>query len=46
VQLDPNVTYTASQVGADTVLTLSDGGGITLAGVQQSSLTGGWIFNA
>jgi Ca2+-binding RTX toxin-like protein len=46
VQLDPGVTYTASQVGADTVIHLSTGGEMVLAGVQQTSLTNGWIFNA
>jgi Ca2+-binding RTX toxin-like protein len=46
VQLDPGVTYTASQAGADTVINLSTGGQMVLAGVQQASLTDGWIFNA
>jgi Ca2+-binding RTX toxin-like protein len=46
VQLDPGVTHTESQSGADTLITLSDGGQMTLAGVQMTSLTGDWIFNA
>jgi Ca2+-binding RTX toxin-like protein len=46
VQLDAGVTFTASQVGGDTVIDLSSGGQMTLAGVQTASLTDGWIFNA
>jgi Ca2+-binding RTX toxin-like protein len=46
VQLDPGVTFTATQTGADTLLVFSNGGQMTLRGVQETSLTGGWIFNA
>lgn len=46
VQLDAGVTYTASQVGADTVISVAGGGQMVLAGVQLTSLTDGWIFNA
>jgi phospholipase/lecithinase/hemolysin len=46
VQLDPGETYAATQVGADTVLNLGGGGQMVLAGVQFTSLTTGWIFNA
>ena len=46
IQLDGGVTYAVSQMGADTVIMLSSGGQMTLAGVQASSLTDGWIFNA
>lgn len=46
VQVDPGVTYTVSQVGPDTVIALANGGQMTLQGVQQSSLTDGWIFAA
>ena len=45
VQIDPGVTYTLTQVGADTLLDLG-GGRMTLLGVQMSSLTGDWIFTA
>ena len=48
VQLDPATTFSAAQVGADTVITH---GGVAsdqviLLGVQLSSLTPGWIFGA
>jgi Ca2+-binding RTX toxin-like protein len=43
VQLLPGATYTASQVGADTVLTLGDGASLILAGVTLTSLPSGWI---
>lgn len=48
VQLDPGTTYSAAQVGADTVITM---GGVSsdqviLVGVQLSTLTPGWIFGA
>jgi len=38
-------TYTVSQVGADTVIDLGSGTQMVLVGVQQSSLTGDWIFS-
>lgn len=38
-------TYTVSQVGADVVIDLGGGTQMILVGVQQSSLTGEWIFN-
>jgi phospholipase/lecithinase/hemolysin len=46
VQIDAGVTYTASQVGPDTVIDLSNGAHMTLAGVQMTTLTDGWIFSA
>jgi serralysin len=44
IQLDPGTTYSASQSGADVVISLSGGGQVVLAGVSLASLTGGWIF--
>ena len=35
--------YSVAQVGADTVITLANGGQIALSGVQLSSLGDGWI---
>lgn len=46
VQLDPGTQYTVSQVGADTVISMTGGGQMILVGVQMSSLTAGWIFGA
>ncbi len=46
VQLDPGTQYTVAQVGADTVITMTGGGEMVLAGVQMSSLSSGWIFGA
>lgn len=46
VQLDPGTQYTVSQVGADTVISMTGGGQMVLVGVQMSSLTGNWIFGA
>jgi Ca2+-binding RTX toxin-like protein len=46
VQLDPGTTYTAAQVGADTVITMAGGGQMVLVGVLLSTLTPGWIFGA
>ncbi len=37
--------YTVSQVGADTVIDLGGGDQMVLVGIQQSTLTGGWIFS-
>lgn len=37
-------SYTVSQVGGDTVIDMGSGTQMILVGVQQSSLTGDWIF--
>jgi serralysin len=44
VQLDPGTTYTASQVGADTVIDMGGGNQMILVGVTYTTLTPGWIF--
>jgi len=44
VQIDHGVAYSANQVGADVVISLSGGGRIVLATVAMSSLAGDWIF--
>lgn len=44
VQLDPQTSYTLTQVGADTVINMVGGAQMWLVGVNSSSLTGGWIF--
>ena len=44
VEVDPGVTYTVSQVGADTVINMTGGGRMVLEGVQMDSLHSGWIF--
>ena len=44
VQVDAGVTWTVSQSGSDTLIALSNGGQMTLQGVQSASLQGGWIF--
>jgi serralysin len=48
VQLDPGTNYSVAQVGADTVITLGGTGvnQMILVGVQMSTLTGNWIFEA
>ena len=46
VQLDPGSHYTLSQVGADTVISLTGGAQMTLVGVDLSALKPGWIFGA
>ena len=46
VQLDPGTTFSVSQVGADTVITMGGGGQMVLVSVAMSSLTGDWIFGA
>jgi Ca2+-binding RTX toxin-like protein len=46
VQLDPGTQYTVAQVGADTVISMTGGGQMTLVGVQMSSLPTGWVFGA
>ncbi|WP_293399780.1 DUF4347 domain-containing protein [Phenylobacterium sp.] len=43
VGLLAGTTYSAAQVGADTVITLSGGGHMTLVNVQLSGLGEGWI---
>jgi Ca2+-binding RTX toxin-like protein len=44
VELDPGTTFTASQVGADTVVDLGAGNQMVLVGVQFSTLPADWIF--
>jgi serralysin len=44
VQLDPGDTYAATQVGADTVVSIGGGGQVILVGVQLATLPTGWIF--
>jgi Ca2+-binding RTX toxin-like protein len=44
VMLDPGTTYTASQIGADTVVDMGNGDQMILVGVQLSTLPNGWIF--
>ena len=46
VQLDPGTQYTLAQVGADTVISMTGGGQMTLVSIVMSSLTPGWIFGA
>ena len=46
VMLDPGTAFTVSQVGADTVIDMHNGDQMTLAGVQMTTLTPGWIFGA
>ena len=46
VQLAPGTQYTLAQVGADTIISMTGGGQMTLVGVQMNSLTPGWIFGA
>ena len=43
VRLDPGNTFTASQVGADTVVEIVGGARVVLAGVSLASLSGDWI---
>jgi len=45
VQLDAGTVYTLKQIGADTVIQMSDGA-VTLVGVSLSSLPSGWLFAA
>jgi hypothetical protein len=44
VLLDPGTTYTASQVGADTVIDMGGGNQMILQGVELSTLGAGWIL--
>jgi phospholipase/lecithinase/hemolysin len=46
VQIDAGTSYVATQSGSDTLISLSDGGQMTLAGVQMTNLAAGWIFAA
>lgn len=46
VMLDPGTQFTLSQVGADTVLSMTGGGQIVLVGVSMATLAPGWIFGA
>ena len=43
IQLDPGMTWTASQVGADVVVDFGGGDAVTLQNVQLTSLHDGWI---
>ncbi|HEX7885829.1 MAG TPA: hypothetical protein VF474_07615 [Phenylobacterium sp.] len=43
VLLDAGTTYTVAQSGADTVVSMTGGGHVILAGVTLSSLSDGWI---
>ena len=44
VMLDPGTTFTASQVGGDTVVDMGNGDQMILVGVTLSSLPSDWIF--
>jgi phospholipase/lecithinase/hemolysin len=44
VAVDSGVTFTVSQAASDTVISFSNGGQMTLAGVQQTSLASDWII--
>jgi Ca2+-binding RTX toxin-like protein len=46
VLLDPGTQYTVTQVGSDTVISMTGGGQMILVGVQLASLPAGWIFGA
>jgi len=43
VRLDAGTVYTVAQVGADTVVSMTGGAQLVLAGVQLSTLSDGWI---
>ena len=43
VMLDPGTVFTVAQVGANTVISMTGGGQVILAGVQMASLTDGWV---
>ncbi len=45
VMLDPGVSYSVMQIGADTVITMGGGGQMVLVGVDMASLPSGWIFS-
>jgi Ca2+-binding RTX toxin-like protein len=44
VMLDPGTNYTASQVGADTVVDMGSGAQMILVGVTLANLPSDWIF--
>jgi hypothetical protein len=44
--LDSGTQFTVSQVGGDTVISMTGGGQMVLVGATMSSLTPGWIFGA
>lgn len=44
IQLDPGATYTVTQAGVDTLITLSTGDVLALAGIASTSLQQGWIL--
>ena len=44
VQLLPGTSYAVTQVGADTVISMTGGGQMVLVGVAANALTPGWIF--
>jgi Ca2+-binding RTX toxin-like protein len=44
VMLDPGTTYTASQVGADTVVDMGHGDQVILVGVTLANLPSDWIY--
>jgi Ca2+-binding RTX toxin-like protein len=44
VMLDPGTTYTASQVGADTIVDMGNGDQMILVGVTLATLPSDWIF--
>lgn len=46
IRIGSGVTYTVTQQGADTAISLSDGGRLVLAGVVASTLTGNWISSS
>jgi Ca2+-binding RTX toxin-like protein len=46
VMLDPGTTYTASQVGSDTVVDMGNGDQMILVGVTLSTLPSDWIFTS
>lgn len=46
VMLDPGTVYAVTQVGDDTVISMTGGGKVILVGVAMTSLTGSWIIGA
>ena len=46
IQVDPGTQFTTSQIGADTVISMTGGGQMTLVGVTLSTLSAAWIFGA
>ncbi len=44
VMLDPGSAWTVAQVGADTVVSITGGAQLVLAGVTLANLPSGWIF--